>query len=161
MLATGLSGLYSSLPARLEVYSEGWHSLQSADWLQVPSLIHFLHSLQFCSTVSQVHVPPSLMHTEITYSHTENTNTYTHVIYTLYLVLCITPKKDIDAKSVLRSVFIHTKMSGRAWKHKLDLTVASDYLKWPCNTSSLHWQILSDPSVWPLWQCCSAFHCLC
>ncbi|KAG5260650.1 hypothetical protein AALO_G00294920 [Alosa alosa] len=57
VLATGLSGLYSSLPARLEVYSEDWHSLQPADWLQVPSLIHFLHSLQFCSTVSQVAHP--------------------------------------------------------------------------------------------------------
>ncbi|XP_028824314.1 protein FAM160A1-like isoform X2 [Denticeps clupeoides] len=54
VLATGLSGLYSSLPARLDVYSEDWHSLQPADWLQVPSLIQFLHSLKFCSSVTGV-----------------------------------------------------------------------------------------------------------
>uniref|UniRef100_A0A3B4XA20 Protein FAM160A1-like n=1 Tax=Seriola lalandi dorsalis TaxID=1841481 RepID=A0A3B4XA20_SERLL len=35
VLATGLSGLYSSLPARLQVYSEDWHCLDQADWQQV------------------------------------------------------------------------------------------------------------------------------
>uniref|UniRef100_A0A3B5LC96 Uncharacterized protein n=1 Tax=Xiphophorus couchianus TaxID=32473 RepID=A0A3B5LC96_9TELE len=57
VLATGLSGLYSSLPARLQVYSEDWHSLESADWQQVPALVHFLHSLDFCSAVTKVAHP--------------------------------------------------------------------------------------------------------
>uniref|UniRef100_A0A3B5LPM2 FHF complex subunit HOOK-interacting protein C-terminal domain-containing protein n=1 Tax=Xiphophorus couchianus TaxID=32473 RepID=A0A3B5LPM2_9TELE len=62
VLATGLSGLYSSLPARLQVYSEDWHSLESADWQQVSlllnrSLVHFLHSLDFCSAVTKVAHP--------------------------------------------------------------------------------------------------------
>ncbi|KAM8898174.1 FHF complex subunit HOOK-interacting protein 1A-like isoform 2-T3 [Spinachia spinachia] len=57
VLATGLSGLYSSLPARLQVYSEDWHCLASADWRQVPALVHFLHSLDFCSAVTKVAHP--------------------------------------------------------------------------------------------------------
>ncbi|CAG02197.1 unnamed protein product, partial [Tetraodon nigroviridis] len=57
VLATGLSGLYSSLPARLQVYSEDWHCLDEADWQQVPALVHFLHSLDFCSAVTQVAHP--------------------------------------------------------------------------------------------------------
>ncbi|KAM4714834.1 FHF complex subunit HOOK-interacting protein 1A-like isoform 2-T5 [Anableps anableps] len=54
VLATGLSGLYSSLPARLQVYSEDWNCLEPADWQQVPALVHFLHSLDFCSAVTKV-----------------------------------------------------------------------------------------------------------
>ncbi|KAG7486328.1 hypothetical protein JOB18_029492 [Solea senegalensis] len=57
VLATGLSGLYSSLPARLQVYSEDWHCLEQADWQQVPALVHFLHSLDFCSAVTRVAHP--------------------------------------------------------------------------------------------------------
>ncbi|XP_076019012.1 FHF complex subunit HOOK-interacting protein 1A-like [Genypterus blacodes] len=57
VLATGLSGLYSSLPARLQVYSEDWHCLEQADWQQVPALVHFLHSLDFCSAVTKVAHP--------------------------------------------------------------------------------------------------------
>ncbi|CAJ1085766.1 protein FAM160A1-like [Xyrichtys novacula] len=57
VLATGLSGLYSSLPARLQVYSEDWHCLDQADWQQVPALVHFLHSLEFCSAVTKVAHP--------------------------------------------------------------------------------------------------------
>ncbi|TWW62994.1 Protein FAM160A1 [Takifugu flavidus] len=57
VLATGLSGLYSSLPARLQVYSEDWHCLDEADWQQVPALVHFLHSLDFCSAVTKVAHP--------------------------------------------------------------------------------------------------------
>ncbi|XP_069375131.1 FHF complex subunit HOOK-interacting protein 1A-like isoform X2 [Paralichthys olivaceus] len=57
VLATGLSGLYSSLPARLQVYSEDWHCLDRADWQQVPALVHFLHSLDFCSAVTKVAHP--------------------------------------------------------------------------------------------------------
>ncbi|KAM4536652.1 FHF complex subunit HOOK-interacting protein 1A-like isoform 1-T3 [Odontesthes bonariensis] len=57
VLATGLSGLYSSLPARLQVYSEDWHCLDRGDWQQVPALVHFLHSLNFCSAVTKVAHP--------------------------------------------------------------------------------------------------------
>ncbi|KAG7257141.1 hypothetical protein CRUP_008686 [Coryphaenoides rupestris] len=57
VLATGLSGLYSALPGRLQVYSEDWHCLEEADWLQVPALVHFLHSLEFCSAVIKVAHP--------------------------------------------------------------------------------------------------------
>ncbi|KAM3857467.1 LOW QUALITY PROTEIN: FHF complex subunit HOOK interacting protein 1Ab [Diretmus argenteus] len=57
VLATGLSGLYSSLPAKLQVYSEDWHFLEEANWQQVPALVHFLHSLDFCSTVTKVAHP--------------------------------------------------------------------------------------------------------
>ncbi|KAM9445532.1 FHF complex subunit HOOK interacting protein 1Ab isoform 1-T2 [Clarias gariepinus] len=54
VLATGLSGLYSWLPAKLEDCSEGWHCLEEVDWMQIPALIQFLNSLHFCSTVCKV-----------------------------------------------------------------------------------------------------------
>ncbi|XP_027000683.2 FHF complex subunit HOOK interacting protein 1A [Tachysurus fulvidraco] len=54
VLATGLSGLYSWLPAKLEVYGEGWHCFDEADWMKVPSLVQFLNSLKFCSSVCKV-----------------------------------------------------------------------------------------------------------
>uniref|UniRef100_A0A4W4E0P7 FHF complex subunit HOOK-interacting protein C-terminal domain-containing protein n=1 Tax=Electrophorus electricus TaxID=8005 RepID=A0A4W4E0P7_ELEEL len=57
VLATGLSGLYSCLPAKLEMYSKGWYCLQQTDCVQVPALIHFLNSLQFCCTVCKVAHP--------------------------------------------------------------------------------------------------------
>ncbi|KAM9408029.1 LOW QUALITY PROTEIN: FHF complex subunit HOOK-interacting protein 1A-like [Salvelinus alpinus] len=57
VLATGLSGLYSSLPAKLQVYSEDWHCLERADWIQVPALVQFLNSLQFCCSVIKVGHP--------------------------------------------------------------------------------------------------------
>uniref|UniRef100_A0A8C7MU82 FHF complex subunit HOOK interacting protein 1A n=1 Tax=Oncorhynchus kisutch TaxID=8019 RepID=A0A8C7MU82_ONCKI len=57
VLATGLSGLYSSLPAKLQVYSEDWHCLERADWVQVPALVQFLNSLQFCCSVIKVGHP--------------------------------------------------------------------------------------------------------
>ncbi|XP_015200218.2 FHF complex subunit HOOK-interacting protein 1A [Lepisosteus oculatus] len=57
VLATGLSGLYSSLPTKLEVHSEEWHCLHREDWMQVPSLVQFLNSLEFCNAVIQVAHP--------------------------------------------------------------------------------------------------------
>ncbi|XP_072240982.1 FHF complex subunit HOOK-interacting protein 1A [Leuresthes tenuis] len=57
VLATGLSGLYSSLPTKLEVPSEDWHCLNKEDWLQMPSLVQFLNSLEFCNAVIQVAHP--------------------------------------------------------------------------------------------------------
>lgn len=57
VLATGLSGLYSSLPAKLEVSSEDWHCIQKDEWQQEPALVHFLNSLEFCNAVMQVAHP--------------------------------------------------------------------------------------------------------
>ncbi|XP_056418784.1 FHF complex subunit HOOK-interacting protein 1A [Hyla sarda] len=57
VLATGLSGLYSSLPTKLEDKGEEWHCLVKEDWLQVPSLIQFINSLEFCNAVIQVAHP--------------------------------------------------------------------------------------------------------
>ncbi|KAL4640413.1 protein FAM160A1 [Arapaima gigas] len=57
VLATGLSGLYSSLPTKLDMCNEDWHCLQRDDWLQVPSLVQFLNSLEFCNAVIQVAHP--------------------------------------------------------------------------------------------------------
>ncbi|XP_029361208.1 protein FAM160A1 [Echeneis naucrates] len=57
VLATGLSGLYSSLPTKLEVPNEEWHCLRRDDWLRVPSLVQFLNSLEFCNAVIQVAHP--------------------------------------------------------------------------------------------------------
>lgn len=54
VLATGLSGLYSSLPTKLDVPGEDWHCLHREDWLQMPSLVQFLNSLEFCNAVIQV-----------------------------------------------------------------------------------------------------------
>ncbi|XP_056627545.1 FHF complex subunit HOOK-interacting protein 1A [Triplophysa dalaica] len=54
VLATGLSGLYSSLPTKLDVPNEDWHCLSGEDWQQLPSLVQFLNSLEFCNAVIQV-----------------------------------------------------------------------------------------------------------
>uniref|UniRef100_A0A671QK34 Protein FAM160A1-like n=1 Tax=Sinocyclocheilus anshuiensis TaxID=1608454 RepID=A0A671QK34_9TELE len=61
VLATGLSGLYSGLPAKLEVYSEGWFCLERHDWLQLPALLQFLNSLHFCSTVAHPSIRDQLL----------------------------------------------------------------------------------------------------
>lgn len=57
VLATGLSGLYSSLPPKLEVPNEEWHCLHKEDWLRMPALVQFLNSLEFCNAVIQVAHP--------------------------------------------------------------------------------------------------------
>ncbi|XP_067848172.1 FHF complex subunit HOOK-interacting protein 1A [Heptranchias perlo] len=57
VLATGLSGLYSSLPTKLEVKSDEWHYLQREDWIQIPTLVQFMNSLEFCNAVIQVAHP--------------------------------------------------------------------------------------------------------
>ncbi|XP_059577961.1 FHF complex subunit HOOK-interacting protein 1A isoform X1 [Alligator mississippiensis] len=57
VLATGLSGLYSSLPTKLEEKGEEWHCLQKDDWLLSPALVQFMNSLEFCNAVIQVAHP--------------------------------------------------------------------------------------------------------
>uniref|UniRef100_A0A8C8VDS7 Family with sequence similarity 160 member A1 n=1 Tax=Pelusios castaneus TaxID=367368 RepID=A0A8C8VDS7_9SAUR len=56
VLATGLSGLYSSLPTKLEENGE-WHCLLRDDWLLSPALVQFMNSLEFCNAVIQVAHP--------------------------------------------------------------------------------------------------------
>ncbi|XP_063192632.1 FHF complex subunit HOOK-interacting protein 1A [Chroicocephalus ridibundus] len=57
VLATGLSGLYSSLPTKLEDKGEEWHCLLEDDWLLSPALVQFMNSLEFCNAVIQVAHP--------------------------------------------------------------------------------------------------------
>ncbi|XP_054845459.1 FHF complex subunit HOOK interacting protein 1A [Eublepharis macularius] len=57
VLATGLSGLYSSLPTKLEGKGEDWHCLLKDDWLLSPALVQFMNSLEFCNAVIQVAHP--------------------------------------------------------------------------------------------------------
>lgn len=57
VLATGLSGLYSSLPTKLEEKGEEWHCLLKDDWLLLPPLVQFMNSLEFCNAVIQVAHP--------------------------------------------------------------------------------------------------------
>uniref|UniRef100_A0A8D2J718 Family with sequence similarity 160 member A1 n=1 Tax=Varanus komodoensis TaxID=61221 RepID=A0A8D2J718_VARKO len=57
VLATGLSGLYSSLPTKLEDKGEEWHCLLKDDWLISPALVQFMNSLEFCNAVIQVAHP--------------------------------------------------------------------------------------------------------
>ncbi|XP_023385973.1 protein FAM160A1 isoform X5 [Pteropus vampyrus] len=57
VLATGLSGLYSSLPTKLEEKGEEWHCLLRDDWLLLPALAQFMNSLEFCNAVIQVAHP--------------------------------------------------------------------------------------------------------
>ncbi|XP_020849778.1 FHF complex subunit HOOK-interacting protein 1A isoform X1 [Phascolarctos cinereus] len=57
VLATGLSGLYSSLPTKLEEKGDEWHCLLKDDWSLLPSLVQFMNSLEFCNAVIQVAHP--------------------------------------------------------------------------------------------------------
>ncbi|KAJ7326891.1 hypothetical protein JRQ81_016650 [Phrynocephalus forsythii] len=57
VLATGLSGLYSSLPTKLEDKGEEFHCLLKDDWLLSPALVQFMNSLEFCNAVIQVAHP--------------------------------------------------------------------------------------------------------
>ncbi|OPJ75299.1 protein FAM160A1 [Patagioenas fasciata monilis] len=64
VLATGLSGLYSSLPTKLE--GEEWHCLLKDDWLLSPALVQFMNSLEFCNAVIQV-AHPLIRHQLVNY----------------------------------------------------------------------------------------------
>nr|XP_022324300.1 FTS and Hook-interacting protein-like isoform X2 [Crassostrea virginica] len=57
VLATGLSGLYSSLPRKIPVYTDEWHKFSHEDIILVPELQMFLNSLEFCNAVTQVSHP--------------------------------------------------------------------------------------------------------
>ncbi|XP_033743484.1 FTS and Hook-interacting protein-like isoform X2 [Pecten maximus] len=54
VLATGLSGLYSSLPRKIPVPAEDWYQITQDDINQVPGIQMFLNSLEFCNAVVQI-----------------------------------------------------------------------------------------------------------
>jgi Retinoic acid induced 16-like protein len=51
VLATGLSGLYSRLPRKLNIETEEWHCFTTDDVNEIPELAQFLNSLEFCNAV--------------------------------------------------------------------------------------------------------------
>lgn len=57
MLATGLSGLYSLLPRKLEIETEDWYLLTPDDVNDISELSVFMNSLEFCNAVVQVAHP--------------------------------------------------------------------------------------------------------
>jgi len=60
VLATGLSGLYSSLPLTLlnnSILSDDWHQITSEDIQENLELEIFINSLEFCNAVAQIAHP--------------------------------------------------------------------------------------------------------
>ncbi|XP_066998841.2 FHIP family protein GJ17503 isoform X2 [Anabrus simplex] len=57
VLATGLSGLYSLLPRKLDIETEDWHRLTPDDVNDINELTMFMNSLEFCNAVVQVAHP--------------------------------------------------------------------------------------------------------
>ena len=60
VLATGLSGLFSSLPRRLltnAISSDDWHQITNEDIHENPELEVFCNSLEFCNAVAQIAHP--------------------------------------------------------------------------------------------------------
>ncbi|XP_011644018.1 UPF0518 protein CPIJ015043-like isoform X2 [Pogonomyrmex barbatus] len=57
VLATGLSGLYSLLPRKLDIETNDWHQLTPDDVNDLPALTQLMNSLEFCNAVAQVAHP--------------------------------------------------------------------------------------------------------
>ncbi|KAK2584278.1 hypothetical protein KPH14_006680 [Odynerus spinipes] len=57
VLATGLSGLYSVLPRKLNIETDDWHRLTPDDVNDIPALIQLMNSLEFCNAVAQIAHP--------------------------------------------------------------------------------------------------------
>ncbi|CAI9734644.1 Hypothetical predicted protein [Octopus vulgaris] len=57
VLATGLSGLFSSLPRKITITNEDWYCLTIEDCKDIPDLMLFLNSLEFCNAVLQIAHP--------------------------------------------------------------------------------------------------------
>ncbi|XP_011143844.1 UPF0518 protein AAEL005291 isoform X2 [Harpegnathos saltator] len=57
VLATGLSGLYSLLPRKLDIETDDWHQLTPDDVNDLPALMQLMNSLEFCNAVAQVAHP--------------------------------------------------------------------------------------------------------
>ncbi|XP_059407797.1 FHF complex subunit HOOK-interacting protein 1A-like [Carassius carassius] len=113
VLATGLSGLYSSLPTKLDVPSEEWHCLHNEDWQQFPALVQFLNSLEFCNAVIQV-AHPSIRDQLVGYIH----NGFLVPVLapalhklTLEEVMTTTAYLDLFIRSVTDPALLHTLLS--------------------------------------------------
>uniref|UniRef100_A0A8C2HZW9 Family with sequence similarity 160 member A1a n=1 Tax=Cyprinus carpio TaxID=7962 RepID=A0A8C2HZW9_CYPCA len=113
VLATGLSGLYSSLPTKLDVPSEEWHCLHREDWQQLPALVQFLNSLEFCNAVIQV-AHPSIRDQLVGYIH----NGFLVPVLapalhklTLEEVMTTTAYLDLFIRSVSEPALLHTLLS--------------------------------------------------
>uniref|UniRef100_A0A673MY34 Protein FAM160A1-like n=1 Tax=Sinocyclocheilus rhinocerous TaxID=307959 RepID=A0A673MY34_9TELE len=113
VLATGLSGLYSSLPTKLDVHSEEWHCLHREDWQQLPALVQFLNSLEFCNAVIQV-AHPSIRDQLVGYIH----NGFLVPVLapalhklTLEEVMTTTAYLDLFIRSVSEPALLHTFLS--------------------------------------------------
>lgn len=113
VLATGLSGLYSSLPTKLDVPSEEWHCLHRDDWQQLPALVQFLNSLEFCNAVIQV-AHPSIRDQLVGYIH----NGFLVPVLapalhklTLEEVMTTTAYLDLFIRSVSEPALLHTFLS--------------------------------------------------
>ena len=63
VLATGLSGLYSLLPRKLDVETEDWHRLTPDDINELSELTLFINSFEFCNAVAQVWLVGALRET--------------------------------------------------------------------------------------------------
>uniref|UniRef100_A0A348G6D8 UPF0518 protein n=1 Tax=Odontomachus monticola TaxID=613454 RepID=A0A348G6D8_ODOMO len=57
VLATGLSGLYSLLPRKLDIETDDWHQLTPDDVNDLSALMQLMNSLEFCNAVAQVAHP--------------------------------------------------------------------------------------------------------
>ncbi|XP_050450016.1 FHIP family protein AAEL005291-like isoform X2 [Cataglyphis hispanica] len=57
VLATGLSGLYSLLPRKLDIETDDWYQLTPDDVNDLPALMQLMNSLEFCNAVAQVAHP--------------------------------------------------------------------------------------------------------
>ncbi|KAM9792465.1 FHF complex subunit HOOK-interacting protein 1A [Neosynchiropus ocellatus] len=101
VLATGLSGLYSSLPTKLEIPHEEWHCLHREDWLKMPPLVQFLNSLEFCNAVIQV-------------AHPDIRNQLVSYIYNGFLVPVLAPAlhkltlEEVMATTAYLDLFLRT-----------------------------------------------------
>ncbi|XP_076872453.1 FHF complex subunit HOOK-interacting protein 1A isoform X2 [Brachyhypopomus gauderio] len=113
VLATGLSGLYSSLPTKLEMPSDDWHCLHREDWQQVPALVQFLNSLEFCNAVMQV-AHPSIRDQLVGYiSNGFLVPVLAPALHKLTLeeVMTTTAYLDLFLRSVTEPALLHTFLS--------------------------------------------------
>ncbi|XP_051558434.1 FHF complex subunit HOOK interacting protein 1A-like [Myxocyprinus asiaticus] len=113
VLATGLSGLYSSLPTKLDVPGEDWHCLHREDWQELPALVQFLNSLEFCNAVIQV-ANTSIRDQLVSYIH----NGFLVPVLapalhklTLEEVMTTTAYLDLFIRSVSEPALLHTFLS--------------------------------------------------
>uniref|UniRef100_A0A8C9WRE4 FHF complex subunit HOOK interacting protein 1A n=1 Tax=Scleropages formosus TaxID=113540 RepID=A0A8C9WRE4_SCLFO len=105
VLATGLSGLYSSLPTKLEGRGEDWHRLEYTDWRSLPALVQFLNSLEFCNAVIKV-AHPSIRSQLVSYIY----NGFL-ALFGLWNVMTTTAYLELFLRSVMEPALLQTFLS--------------------------------------------------